>query len=49
MLTRIKINGFKNLRDIDLRLGLFNCVAGSNGVGKSGSTPFRVELDSLIS
>ena len=35
MLTRIKINGFKNLRDIDLRLGLFNCVAGSNGVGKS--------------
>ena len=35
MLTRIRIKGFKNLRDVDLRLGLFACVAGPNGVGKS--------------
>lgn len=35
MLTRLRINGFKNLKDVDLRFGLFNCIAGSNGVGKS--------------
>lgn len=35
MLTRLRINGFKNLRDIDLRFGFFTCIAGSNGVGKS--------------
>lgn len=35
MLTRLKINGFKNLKDVDLRFGLFTCIAGSNGVGKS--------------
>lgn len=35
MLTRLKISGFKNLRDVDLRFGLFTCIAGSNGVGKS--------------
>lgn len=35
MLTRLKINGFKNLRNVDLRFGFFTCIAGSNGVGKS--------------
>ena len=35
MLTRLKINGFKNLHDVDLRFGLFTCIAGANGVGKS--------------
>lgn len=35
MLTRLKINGFKNLHDVDLRLGFFTCIAGANGVGKS--------------
>ncbi|MEY4977777.1 MAG: hypothetical protein RLZZ352_47 [Pseudomonadota bacterium] len=35
MLTRLKINGFKNLKDVDLRFGLFTCIAGANGVGKS--------------
>ena len=35
MLTRLKINGFKNLVDIDLRFGPFTCIAGGNGVGKS--------------
>lgn len=35
MLTRLKVNGFKNLDGIDVRLGPFTCVAGPNGVGKS--------------
>ena len=35
MLTRLKVNGFKNLKDVDLPFGLFTCIAGANGVGKS--------------
>lgn len=35
MLTRLKVNGFKNLEGIDVRLGPFTCIAGPNGVGKS--------------
>lgn len=35
MLTRLKIDGFKNLKAVDLRFGPFTCVAGGNGVGKS--------------
>jgi predicted ATPase len=35
MLTRLKVNGFKNLLDVDLQFGLFTCVAGPNGAGKS--------------
>lgn len=35
MLTRLKVNGFKNLVNVDLRFGPFTCVAGANGVGKS--------------
>jgi len=35
MLTRLKVNGFKNLVDVDVRFGPFTCVAGVNGVGKS--------------
>jgi hypothetical protein len=35
MLTRLKIDGFKNLVDVDVRFGPFTCVAGANGVGKS--------------
>ncbi|QRF57463.1 AAA family ATPase [Variovorax paradoxus] len=35
MLTRLKVSGFKNLRDIDIQFGLFTCIAGANGVGKS--------------
>lgn len=35
MLTRLKISGFKNLVDVDVRFGPFTCVAGPNGVGKS--------------
>jgi predicted ATPase len=35
MLTRLKINGFKNLINVDVSLGPFTCIAGANGVGKS--------------
>lgn len=35
MLTRLKVKGFKNLVDVDVRFGAFTCVAGANGVGKS--------------
>lgn len=35
MLTRLKVNGFKNLVNVDVRFGAFTCVAGANGVGKS--------------
>jgi predicted ATPase len=35
MLTRVKVSGFKNLVDVDVRFGPFTCIAGPNGVGKS--------------
>src|ERR1051325_718993 len=35
MLTRLKVTGFKNLVDVDLRFGPFTCIAGANAVGKS--------------
>jgi predicted ATPase len=35
MLTRLKVSGFKNLVDVDVRFGAFTCVAGANGAGKS--------------
>jgi predicted ATPase len=35
MLTRLKVSGFKNLVDVDIRFGPFTCIAGANGVGKS--------------
>lgn len=35
MLTRLRVSGFKNLFDVDVRFGPFTCVAGPNGVGKS--------------
>jgi predicted ATPase len=35
MLTRIKVDGFKNLVGVDVQFGPFTCIAGANGVGKS--------------
>lgn len=35
MITRLKVNGFKNLVDVDVRFGPFTCIAGPNAVGKS--------------
>ncbi len=35
LLTRLSVNGFKNLIDVDLYFGPFTCIAGANGVGNS--------------
>ncbi|MBU0550406.1 AAA family ATPase [Myxococcota bacterium] len=35
MLTRFKVQGFKNLRDVDVRFGPLTCLAGVGGAGKS--------------
>lgn len=35
MLTRLEVNGFKNLVDFALDFGPYTCIAGHNGVGKS--------------
>jgi len=35
MLTQLRVNGFKNLIDVDLHFGPFTCIAGANAVGKS--------------
>lgn len=35
MLTKIRVSGFKNLVDVEVRFGPFTCIAGPNAVGKS--------------
>lgn len=35
MLTRLEVDGFKNLLGFAVDFGPFNCIAGPNGVGKS--------------
>jgi AAA15 family ATPase/GTPase len=35
MLTRLEVDGFKNLLGLRIDLGPFTCIAGVNGVGKS--------------
>jgi predicted ATPase len=35
MLTRLEVDGFKNLVGFDAYFGPFTCIAGENGVGKS--------------
>jgi predicted ATPase len=35
VLTRLKVSGFKNLVDTEIRFGPFTCIAGPNAVGKS--------------
>jgi predicted ATPase len=35
VLTRLEVNGFKNLVDLTVDFGPFTCLAGPNGVGKS--------------
>jgi len=35
MLTRLEIDGFKNLIDTRIDFGPFTCIAGANGTGKS--------------
>ena len=35
MLTRLRVSGFRNLVDADVRFGPFTCLVGPNGAGKS--------------
>lgn len=35
MLLRLRVRGFKNLKDVDIRFGPLTCFVGTNGVGKS--------------
>lgn len=35
MLTRLEVQGFKNLLDVHVDFGPFTCIAGANGIGKS--------------
>ncbi|WP_296898155.1 AAA family ATPase [Thiohalocapsa sp.] len=35
MLTRLRVDGFKNLIGVDLPLEPFICIAGANAIGKS--------------
>ena len=35
MLTRLEVDGFKNLVNFELDFGPFTCIVGENGVGKS--------------
>ena len=47
MLTRLKITGFKNLVDVDVRFGPFTCIAGANGAGKSNLFDAIIFLSAL--
>lgn len=49
MLTRFKVNGFKNLLDVDIYFGPFTCIAGANGIGKSNLFDAITFLGSLAS
>lgn len=35
MLTKLEVQGFKNLLDVSVEFGPFTCIAGENGIGKS--------------
>ncbi|MFI6321306.1 AAA family ATPase [Nonomuraea sp. NPDC050556] len=35
MLTRLEVQGFKNLLNVNIDFGPFTCIAGANGIGKS--------------
>lgn len=47
MLTRLEVNGFKNLFDVTVEFGPYTCIAGPNAVGKSNLFDV-VEFLSLI-
>ena len=49
MITRIQVDGFKNLVGTDVRFGPFTCIAGGNGVGKSNLFDAIVFLSRLAS
>lgn len=35
VLTKLEVQGFKNLLDVSVEFGPFTCIAGENGIGKS--------------
>jgi predicted ATPase len=47
MLTRLEVNGFKNLVNADVSFGPFTAIAGVNGVGKSNLFDAIVFLSKL--
>lgn len=48
MLTRLEVDGFKNLRGVAVEFGPLTCIAGENGAGKSNVFD-AVEFLSLLS
>ena len=48
MLTRLEVDGFKNLLGLEVEFGPFTCIAGENGVGKSNVFD-AIEFLSLLS
>ncbi|MCG6862134.1 MAG: AAA family ATPase [Chromatiaceae bacterium] len=48
MLTRLRVDGFKNLIDVDLHFGPFTCIAGANAVGKSNLFDVILFLEALM-
>ena len=60
MLTRLQVDGFKNLLGLDVHFGPYTCIAGPNAVGKSNvfdaieflsllaAMPIRVRRDGRI-
>lgn len=48
MLTRLEVNGFKNLFDVAVDFGVYTCIAGPNAVGKSNLFD-AIEFISLLS
>ena len=46
--TRIKIQGFKSIRELDLELKPINILVGSNGSGKSNFISFFKLLNEII-
>lgn len=47
MLTRLRVDGFKNLMGVDISFGPFTCIAGANAVGKSNLFDAIVFLSDL--
>ncbi len=47
-LNRIRLKGFKSIKDLDLELGSINVLIGSNGAGKSNLISFFRMLNELI-
>lgn len=47
-LSRIRLKGFKSIKDLDLELGAINVLIGSNGAGKSNLISFFRMLNELI-